>query len=81
MAVEVLVESEPTNMYENSGLIWYYDDDNYTILTKEKIGADILVHLFSERDGKPGTAFHKKVLRGISWLPAGDAGSAGILSG
>ena len=66
LAVEVLTENEPTNMYENSGLIWYYDDDNYTILVKEKIGADALVHLFSERDGKPGTAFHKKFTGGNS---------------
>ena len=64
LAVEVLTENAPTNGYENSGLIWYYDDDNYTILTKEKIGADILMHLFSERDGKPGTAFHKKFTGG-----------------
>jgi hypothetical protein len=64
LAVEVLTENEPTNMYENSGLIWYYDDDNYTILVKEKIGADAIVHLFSERDGKPGTAFHKKFTGG-----------------
>jgi hypothetical protein len=34
LAVEVLVEIEPTNMYENAGLIWYYDDDNYIILVK-----------------------------------------------
>jgi len=60
LAVEVLVEIEPTNMYEDAGLIWYYDDDNHTILVKEKIGNDVLVHLFSERDAKPGTAFHKK---------------------
>jgi hypothetical protein len=60
LAVEVLVDIQPTNAYENAGLIWYYDDDNYTILVKEKIGNDVLVHLFSERDAKPGTAFHKK---------------------
>jgi hypothetical protein len=60
LAVEVLTENAPTNGYENSGLIWYYDDDNYTILVKEKIGADPLVLLFQEKDGKPLKGFHEK---------------------
>ena len=64
LAVEVLVEIEPTNLFENAGLIWYYDDDNYTILVKEKIGNDMLVHVVSERDAKPGAAFHKKFNEG-----------------
>ena len=64
LAVEVLVEIEPTSMFENAGLIWYYDDDNYTILVKEKTGADVLVHIVSEREGKAGTAFHKKFNEG-----------------
>src|ERR1700685_1013130 len=37
LAVEVLIDIQPTNAYENAGLIWYYDDDNYVIMVKEKI--------------------------------------------
>ena len=57
LAVEVLVDIEPTNIYENAGLIWYYDDDNYIIMVKEKIGKDVLVQLVSERDANPGRLF------------------------
>ena len=71
LAVEVLVEIEPTNMYENAGLIWYYDDDNYIILVKEKIDNDMLVHLVSERDAKAGAAFHKNFNAGKNvWFRA-----------
>jgi hypothetical protein len=34
LAVEVLVDIQPTNGYENAGLIWYYDDDHYVIMLK-----------------------------------------------
>lgn len=61
LAVEVMVEIEPTNMFENAGLIWYYDDDNYTILVKEKIGNDVLVQIVSERDARLNYASHKKL--------------------
>jgi regulation of enolase protein 1 (concanavalin A-like superfamily) len=52
LAVEVLVDIEPTNLFENAGLIWYTDDDNYVILVKEKIGNEIHMQLVAEKDGK-----------------------------
>lgn len=59
LAVEVLVEAEPTNQYENSGLIWYYDDDNYVIMVKERNGNDVLMQLYAEQDAKPKAGAHK----------------------
>jgi regulation of enolase protein 1 (concanavalin A-like superfamily) len=66
LAVEVLADIEPTSQYENAGLIWYYDDDNYVILVKEKIGNDMLVHIVSEQDAKPKAAFSRKFNDGKS---------------
>jgi regulation of enolase protein 1 (concanavalin A-like superfamily) len=60
LAVEVLVDIQPTNAYENAGLIWYYDDDNYVIMVKEKIGKDVVMQLVAEENGKPKAGFHKK---------------------
>ena len=75
LAVEVLVDIEPTNAYENAGLIWYYDDDNYVIMVKEKIGKDILMQLVAEQDGKPKAGFHKKFNEGKSvWSQDGSGG-------
>jgi regulation of enolase protein 1 (concanavalin A-like superfamily) len=69
LAVEVLVDVEPTNVYENAGLIWYYDDDNYVIMVKEKIDKDVLMQLVAEQDGKPKAGFHKKFNEGKSvWV-------------
>jgi regulation of enolase protein 1 (concanavalin A-like superfamily) len=59
LAVEVLVDIEPTNLFENAGLIWYSDDDNYVILVKEKIGNDIHMQLVAEKDGKLEAGFKK----------------------
>lgn len=60
LAVEVLVDIEPTNLFENAGLIWYYDDDNYVIMVKERIGDDIHLQLVAEKDGQLAAGFHKK---------------------
>jgi regulation of enolase protein 1 (concanavalin A-like superfamily) len=59
LAVEVQVEIEPSGGYENAGLIWYYDDDNYIILVKEKIGNGVVVQLVQEADRKVKAGFHK----------------------
>ncbi len=59
LAVEVQVEIEPTNAYENAGLIWYYDDDNYLILVKEKIGDHVVAQLVSEAGGNFKAGFHQ----------------------
>ncbi len=59
LAVEVLVDIEPTGGYENAGLIWYYDDDNYIILVKEKIGSGVVAQLVQEADAKAKIGFHK----------------------
>src|SRR6516225_983812 len=49
LAAEVLVDIEPTNLFENAGLNWYYDDDNYVIMVKEG-SAKIYMQLVAEKD-------------------------------
>jgi regulation of enolase protein 1 (concanavalin A-like superfamily) len=60
VAVEVLVENEPTNGFEHAGLVWYGDDDNYVALLREKLGAKVEVQLVAEYDGKPKVGFAQK---------------------
>lgn len=60
IAVEVLVENEPTNGYEHAGLVWYCDDDNYVILVRERVGAGPIVQLVSEKAGVPKVGFAEK---------------------
>ena len=68
LAVEVLVENEPTNGFEHAGLVWYYDDDNYVMLNKEKLGGTT-VQLVSETDAKPKVGFAEKAYDGKTvWL-------------
>ena len=69
LAVEVLVENEPSNAFEHAGLVWYYDDDNYVILVKEKVGDKQFVQLVSETEGKPKVGFAEKAYPGKTvWL-------------
>jgi regulation of enolase protein 1 (concanavalin A-like superfamily) len=60
IAVEALVENEPTNAFEHAGLVWYCDDDNYVALMREKLGAKVAVQLVSESNGKPKVGFAEK---------------------
>ena len=60
IAVEVLVENEPTNGFEHAGLVWYGDDDNYVALLHEKLGAKVEVQLVAEYAGKPKVGFAQK---------------------
>ena len=60
VAVEALVENEPTNEFEHAGLVWYCDDDNYVALLREKLGAKVEVQLVSETNGKPKVGFAQK---------------------
>ncbi len=59
IAIEVLVENEPTNGFEHAGLVWYGDDDNYVALLAEKLGKKS-VQLVSETNGKPKVGFAEK---------------------
>jgi beta-xylosidase len=68
LALEVQVENEPSNAFEHAGLVWYYDDDNYVILVKEKVGDKQLVQLVSETEGKPKVGFAEKPYTGKSVL-------------
>ena len=68
LAVEVLVDIEPTNQYENAGLIWYYDDDNYVIMVKERIDKDINMQLVAEQNGGVKAGFHKKFEGKSVWV-------------
>jgi len=69
LAIEVKVENEPSHAFEHAGLVWYYDDDNYVILVKEKVGDKQLVQLVSETNGKPKVGFAEKPYKGKTvWL-------------
>jgi regulation of enolase protein 1 (concanavalin A-like superfamily) len=69
VAVEVLVENEPTNAFEHAGLVWYCDDDNYAILVREKVGTKPIVQLVSEKQGTPKVGFAEKDFEPkIIWL-------------
>jgi beta-xylosidase len=69
IAVEVLVDNEPTNAFEHAGLVWYADDDNYVALLKEKVGNNVIVQLVSETNGKPKVGFAEKVYKEkAAWL-------------
>jgi homoserine O-acetyltransferase len=56
MAVEVKVESDPQAQYEHAGLVWYYDDDNYVALFKERLDGKPELQMVTEKDGKPSFA-------------------------
>jgi regulation of enolase protein 1 (concanavalin A-like superfamily) len=60
IAVEVLLENEPTNAFEHAGLVWYGDDDHYVKLLREKVGAKVIVQMVAETDGKPKVGFAEK---------------------
>jgi regulation of enolase protein 1 (concanavalin A-like superfamily) len=76
VAVEVLVENEPSAAFEHAGLVWYYDDDNYVVLLKEKVGAKVIVQLVSEKEGRPKVGFAEKVYEAKTvWLRLEVAGT------
>ena len=69
LLIEVRVENEPSNGFEHAGLVWYYDDDNYAILVKEKVGAGPIIQLVSETQGRPKVGFAQKPYKGKTvWL-------------
>jgi regulation of enolase protein 1 (concanavalin A-like superfamily) len=69
LVIEVFVENEPTNAYEHAGLVWYYDDDNYVVLLKEKVGDKQIVQLVFEKEGRPKVGFAEKPFAGKGvWL-------------
>jgi len=73
-AIEVYLENAPENQYEYAGLILYYDDDNYAILNKERVGKQELI-LMTEKRGKPVFPFVEKAYQPQAvWLRAVVAG-------
>jgi regulation of enolase protein 1 (concanavalin A-like superfamily) len=46
------VSYEPLVPYEQAGLLWYYDDDNYIKLVKELVGQELAVVLVREENIK-----------------------------
>lgn len=56
LAIEVRLRSQPKSQFENAGIIWYRDDDNFVILSKEHYtkGAEPAVDMIREQkvDGK-----------------------------
>ncbi|MBI1832603.1 MAG: DUF1349 domain-containing protein [Planctomycetes bacterium] len=51
LMIEVKIHSQPKELFENAGIIWYYDDDNYVILNKE----------FYDRKPGPGVQMVREV--------------------
>ncbi|QGQ99250.1 DUF1349 domain-containing protein [Paenibacillus psychroresistens] len=46
------VSCEPAAPYEQAGLLWYYDDDNYIKLVKELVGEELAVVVVREENAK-----------------------------
>jgi regulation of enolase protein 1 (concanavalin A-like superfamily) len=53
LIVEVFLENQPMLQYEHAGLVWYYDDDHYVSLWKEKTGKEQEVLMVHEKETKP----------------------------
>lgn len=66
LVVEVFVESQPILQYEHAGLVWYYDDDHYVALWREKTKEQtvLMVH---EQEAKPRFA-EAKCETEVVWL-------------
>ena len=53
IAVEVTLENDPKTQYEHAGLVWYYDDDHYVAVFKERLGGKPKIQMVTEKGGKP----------------------------
>lgn len=63
--VEVQLTNDPQVTYEHAGIICHFDDDNWAVITKEKLpinpkNAVPKIMLGSEQDGKPTMPFPDK---------------------
>ena len=63
--IEAQITNEPQKTYEHAGIICHFDDDNWAVMTKEKLPIDKTtavpkVMLGSEQDGKPIMPFPDK---------------------
>jgi len=63
--IEVQITNDPQKTYEHAGIICHFDDDNWAVITKEKLPIDKTtavpkVMLGSEQDGKPIMPFPDK---------------------
>jgi regulation of enolase protein 1 (concanavalin A-like superfamily) len=52
MAARVLVAHEPKEKYEQAGILWYIDDDNFVKLISEQIGGKMYIVVAREVDGR-----------------------------
>ena len=54
LLVEVYIEIKPTEQWEHAGLMWFYDDDHYVILNKERNNYSHTTSIMFgvEKDGK-----------------------------
>ena len=69
LAIEVRVENDPTGPYEHAGLLCYYDDDNYALLCREKVGGKPIIQLVNEIEGKPKVGFAERPWPdGVVWF-------------
>jgi regulation of enolase protein 1 (concanavalin A-like superfamily)/pimeloyl-ACP methyl ester carboxylesterase len=67
IAVEVSLESDPLTQFEHAGLVWYYDDDNYVAVFKERLDGKPELQMVTERGGKPSFAVKPYESRTV-WL-------------
>jgi hypothetical protein len=59
LSVEAYIENKPTEQWEHAGLYWFYDDDHYVILNKERNNYEHRTSIMFgvEKDGKGGPSF------------------------
>jgi hypothetical protein len=59
LSIEAYVENKPTDQWEYAGLYWFYDDDHYVSLNKERnnYGHRTSIMFGIEKDGKGVTSF------------------------
>jgi regulation of enolase protein 1 (concanavalin A-like superfamily) len=63
--IEAQITNDPQTTYEHAGIICHYDDDNWAVITKEKLPIDKTtavpkVMFGTEQDGKPLMPFPDK---------------------
>lgn len=61
LAFEAHVHHRPMNGFETSGLIWYFDDDNFVTLVKELLGGKTVLILGRKNAGKNEVEMNKSV--------------------
>lgn len=67
LIVEVYLENQPKHQWEHGGLLWYYDDDNFVSIWKEKTGKQVEMLMDRKKAGQHAFAHVKHEGEGV-WL-------------